>query len=1097
MESAESSFASSAVEVFLKLINKMNSKDLLENVLDRIKKKMFQTENYKELLPLVVLMGRLVKTFPPLSEILCHEYEPLLHCLVNGLSCVDEEVQSNIVFMFVYVLVGPWEAIIPVNVQHSLAQEVVCLLHTAKAPYLLRNLMALLNSLISSAEVTHLLMTLDFNNVTLLTSLKKLIISKNADVQRSALYVLSCILSRENEDYCRAVLNSDIIEFMFEALHSQSTDQLKFVLDCVEPLCQSDLFYSKCHAVYGMESVLYALENVLERKNFELCRAAFDILATLLTRQPNNIPLFINNPTVASCLQLIGQGIQEHHPEVFFSSMQALCAVIKKSHLLLPIPFEDLERILSVMINRLLKTDMTPGQISIRDRKAGFTCFAHSDLKDPIEVVILIYVACIQLLGECWDDPLTCATSYVSPDSQPKETSLQQFKEFIVNSCMENVIPLAMGNVNRGGHLVTFRQLQRLLLDLYNTDNARSIQVLVQMTSDGLLSNIINRRQEGHEMIEIENTFLLQLCQVLHEDDAPDLPFPDWMNNSILNIKYNLEEYQQMMTQHLNEGTRDLYIFLIYHMCRLDDIPLSGQEILVTVSSYVESIYDQSQLSPLTKRHLVFLWAFSASLLQNNLEKKCDPALSLVLRTVTDEPPGVWYTHHSAFLYWMFLDSQVCKKAGPQIIECWLNNIAVAQEKFSDDFLEKLGETHDLFEMFANAEFTEAFMMTLLSDSKETASLSYLILKNFLEKIIESEVSENFIECVRAKGRQLLLEEFLRENPGLHDDHLTNIMSIFLMTYNVFPPTVDGQDMRLFYHVSKWLCESSLENYQMTEMFLRLIILYIETSDSLNSSVLPMIMQNQNLLMRLEQLMQWEEDGVAGLAFCVAAYLMDFSAQSTQATPPSFVKMKVTLFPLEKRLKASSPIMQQCYLQFLATSFQYKFVSSVIKYTTVGRCTSDFNCPLVSADITCLFCYLQQFMVQECVKTKQVALYCLQALVAYLSTVDLELYHELLTHPWNTAMLEVMVQMTEDDAMSISTTFDMLNFILCEKVGRRILTESLELMMTLTLFLKEQKAKSLVNLLHDQCIHLIEKFLQVVPIQYKQQINAAIETENA
>lgn len=40
-----------------------------------------------------------------------------------------------------------------------------------------------------------------------------------------------------------------------------------------------------------------------------------------------------------------------------------------------------------------------------------------------------------------------------------------------------------------------------------------------------------------------------------------------------------------------------------------------------------------------------------------------------------------------------------------------MNNIAVAQEKFSDDFLENLGETHDLFEMFANAEFTEAFMV--------------------------------------------------------------------------------------------------------------------------------------------------------------------------------------------------------------------------------------------------------------------------------------------------------------------------------------------------------------------------------------------------
>jgi hypothetical protein len=40
----------------------------------------------------------------------------------------------------------------------------------------------------------------------------------------------------------------------------------------------------------------------------------------------------------------------------------------------------------------------------------------------------------------------------------------------------------------------------------------------------------------------------------------------------------------------------------------------------------------------------------------------------------------------------------------------------------------------------------------------------------------------------------------------------------------------------VIFTVSKWLCESSLENNQMTEMFLRLIILYIETSDSFNNS---------------------------------------------------------------------------------------------------------------------------------------------------------------------------------------------------------------------------------------------------------------------
>lgn len=67
--------------------------------------------------------------------------EPILHGLINGLSYPDEDIQSNTVYLFVYLLVGPWEALVPVSMQQALAQELVCLLHTAKTPYLLRNLM--------------------------------------------------------------------------------------------------------------------------------------------------------------------------------------------------------------------------------------------------------------------------------------------------------------------------------------------------------------------------------------------------------------------------------------------------------------------------------------------------------------------------------------------------------------------------------------------------------------------------------------------------------------------------------------------------------------------------------------------------------------------------------------------------------------------------------------------------------------------------------------------------------------------------------------------------------------------------------------------
>lgn len=62
-----------------------------------------------------------------------------------------------------------------------------------------------------------------------------------------------------------------------------------------------------------------------------------------------------------------------------------------------------------------------------------------------------------RLVEECWDDPLTCTTSYVSPDSQPKETSIQQFKDFIVNSFVEKIVPLVMVKVCYFQYIVLYK----------------------------------------------------------------------------------------------------------------------------------------------------------------------------------------------------------------------------------------------------------------------------------------------------------------------------------------------------------------------------------------------------------------------------------------------------------------------------------------------------------------------------------------------------------------------------------------------------------------------------------------------------------------
>lgn len=90
------------------------------------------------------------------------------------------------------------------------------------------------------------------------------------------------------------------------------------------------------------------------------------------------------------------------------------------------------------------------------------------------------------------------------------------------------------------------------------------------------------------------------------------------------------------------------------------------------------------------------------------------------------------------------------------------------------------------------------------------------------------------------------------------------------MAFSALPASTDGRDLKLFYHgkfllqfisfslsyfpickynvhvhdlincdvsVCKWLCEDTVDRHpELTEMCLRLIILFIEASDSLNNS---------------------------------------------------------------------------------------------------------------------------------------------------------------------------------------------------------------------------------------------------------------------
>lgn len=75
--------------------------------------------------------------------------------------------------------------------------------------------------------------------------------------------------------------------------------------------------------------------------------------------------------------------------------------------------------------------------------------------------------------------------------------NVNYYKKMSGLACTDDDFFILQRSIDKGGNPVLCRQLQKLLLALYGTDNDRCSQVLLQLTSEGLLSSVINRRTQS------------------------------------------------------------------------------------------------------------------------------------------------------------------------------------------------------------------------------------------------------------------------------------------------------------------------------------------------------------------------------------------------------------------------------------------------------------------------------------------------------------------------------------------------------------------------------------------------------------------------
>ncbi|XP_054370890.1 meiosis inhibitor protein 1 [Molothrus ater] len=118
-------------------------------------------------------------------------------------------------------------------------------------------------------------------------------------------------------------------KFLFECLLCKSEILIWSVYCCLLLLTEERLFFSKCHTVYGIESLVRSLQGVLLLNNVELHKQGLLLFTEILKRQPVEIKLFTNRGVCIEAIDVLMETVNCPVLEVAVEAVKAVAAFLR------------------------------------------------------------------------------------------------------------------------------------------------------------------------------------------------------------------------------------------------------------------------------------------------------------------------------------------------------------------------------------------------------------------------------------------------------------------------------------------------------------------------------------------------------------------------------------------------------------------------------------------------------------------------------------------------------------------------------------------------------------------------------------------------
>ncbi|XP_050770937.1 meiosis inhibitor protein 1 [Gymnogyps californianus] len=1069
------------IEVLVRLVVELKSEQYLRCILDESQKELCKATTMRGSLPTFTLLGKLADAIPGFADILVVEHSNLVDHLLMGLTYPNEGIKAAVCYLYGKLYSSP----VGTERLSALFEERLCglFLNTlghAQTKELQVNCLGLLKELLKCDHFVSILMNNskteeESENPDLLEGdnplplvLKKLLLTRDEMLQAASSHCVAAVLVHSPSRYAPAFIHADVPEFLFECLSCNSEILIWSVYCCLLLLTEERLFFSKCHTVYGIESLVRSLQDVLQLNNVELHKQGLLLFTEILKRQPVEIKLFTNRGVCIEAIDVLMETVNCPVLEVVVEAVRAVAAFLRKDHLSSPpVPYEELQKLLEAVLKRC--ADLSPPQSS--KRHAGDLLFSVSQSHPAnrslsrvpqrqgqflLNTLESFRNAC-RLAVEFQSDPMAQENAFTAPNSESKDT-LSNFSEFLLRICDSLCIPMVMNYLERAVSPSVMEVFISTLNTLFTVVPNMRNKFSKKLASSSFIRLTLELKarfcsvQSNPALNQACSSFLCSLCLSLYSttekertSSQEEQEMSELLQKGLPQLNYTIAESLLLLAETPEPFSLDqslcshqhCFILLLHFAYTLGDRFVPEAELFLAIRNFLLSAQDHGDCPPpYILRAALYLLAVC-----QDKGKALDLRSLCTIRRILDNLPdlSLVYVHCPLLLKFFLRYRELMGRFGHQVLQLWFSWGDCKQTETEEAGFggsDQLSSANPLLPILkSNSSILLILLDLVCSSSVEVAWKVLMTLRTFLER------NEDVLVCDLLRSQFLqILQQLLVESSSASLQANRNLPVLLSLLFLVQLRSkgvreLDSTDFKLLHQVSNLCGKCRPRDTDLLQPSLNFLYWSLhQTTPCSQQRAVAVLLSNVSLLELLQKVLEctWlrsppcepaylsSEDALLCSGWLLVASLLLYQHRyNTEVHQTLSLDLTEVLNAIIFR-KKKPILLLVSIMQFLRAVLRQNFSSSLL--VIVGQNTAQGAAqpqpsslqdaalqPLAMQQVSSLVVSLQNLLVhvqlQKDLLLSQAVVACLETLVEYLYVKNQDVALHVASQPWHRFLL--------------------------------------------------------------------------------------------